>query len=144
MGQRTVDACLIGHPSGYILRVYSAGNWSILTSASNENPNAPFLRNRDREPSEHFVVPSNLCSGPETAFWEKLLEMFMRADATFQRVPDGAAQADLSTATSGYSEVMSLRSIGETSRLNSQSWFVSVIAVYNSYFLIARDSVSTI
>ena len=89
-------------------------------------------------------MPSNLCNGPETAFWEKLLEMFMRADATFQRVPDGAAQADLSTATSGYSEVMSLRSIGETSRLHSQSWFVSVIAVYNSYFRIARDSVSTI
>ena len=41
------------------------------------------------------LLATRAASDPDAA---KLLEMFRRADATFERVPDGAAQADLSTA----------------------------------------------
>ena len=41
------------------------------------------------------LLATRAASDPDAA---KLLEMFKRADATFERVPDGAAQADASTA----------------------------------------------
>ena len=41
------------------------------------------------------LLATRAASDPDAA---KLLEMFQRADANFESVPDGAAQPDLSTA----------------------------------------------
>ena len=41
------------------------------------------------------LLATRAASDPDAA---KLLEMFKRADASFERVPDGAVPADLSTA----------------------------------------------
>ena len=41
------------------------------------------------------LLATRAASDPDAA---KLLEMFQRADANFERVPDGAVPADLSTA----------------------------------------------
>ena len=49
------------------------------------------------------LLATRAASDPDAA---KLLEMFKRADATFESIPDGAVQADPSTAKPGMAAPM--------------------------------------